>query len=78
MVKIVTSRSGPASRGGSRRRSVASSTKPSLRGTPKLASLRGSIRISIRSAPQTSKPTRVSAALDSVAIPRLVALARIQ
>ena len=51
MVKIVTSRSGPPSRAGRRRRSVASSTKPSLRGTPKLAWLRGSIRISIRSDP---------------------------
>ena len=62
----------------SRRRSVASSTKPSLRGIAELASLRGSIRISIRSAPQTSKPTRVSAAVDSVASPCRVALARIQ
>ena len=72
IVKIVTSRSGPVSRAGSRRRSVASSTKPSLRGTPWLASLRGSIRISIRSASQTSKPTRVSAAarLGDDALPR--------
>ena len=77
-MKIVTSRSGPASRAGSRRRSVASSTKPSLRGTPKLASLRGSIRISIRSASQISKPTRVSAAVDSVTMPCRVALARTQ
>jgi len=40
--------------------------------------LRGSIRISILSASQISKPTRVSAALDSVAMPCLVARARIQ
>ena len=45
---------------------------------PKLAWLRGSIRISIRSAPQTSNPTRVSAADDSVAIPRRVAPERTQ